>query len=101
MTGDEWLKQKIREGALVSGKPVPADFDKGWGRPPFLGGRMIAHHWTADRTTDLGDGAYGLKSACGVLTVATRQVPLCGPGNLPYCQRCENALMRAMRKGKP
>ena len=96
MTGDEFLKAAIRDGALVSGGPVPADFERGWGHPPFMNG-MKAHHWEADRRFDLGEGAYGLRSACGRSTVATRQVPLMQPGNLPFCQRCENALMRAMR----
>jgi hypothetical protein len=94
MTGDDFLRNAMQAGALVSGRPVPPDFERGWGRPPFLRGKMIAHHWTADRDVDLGPGIYGLRSACGLLTVATPQVPLCGEGNLPFCVRCENRLMK-------
>jgi hypothetical protein len=98
VTGDEWLRQKICEGALVSGKKVPEDFAVGWGTHPFMRG-MKAHHWTANRESEAEDGTYGLTSACGLWTVATRHVPLCGPGNLPFCARCENKLMKAMPKG--
>lgn len=55
---------------------------------------MIAHHWAADRRFDLKDRAYGLVSACGIMTVATRQVPLCGPGNMDFCQRCDTKMLK-------
>lgn len=97
MTGEEWLQQKRREGALVTGGKVGDDFLTGWGHPPFMRG-MKAHHWTADLSSDLGDGAYGLRSACGLLTVATKQVPLMQPGNLPFCTRCEGKLMKAVKQ---
>lgn len=82
------------QGGIVSGGPVPADFVAGWGKHPFTGEK--AHHWTADRTFDLPDGAYGLRSACLLLTVATRQVPLLGAGTYEYCQRCENRKIKEM-----
>lgn len=95
MTGDDFLNNVRRNGGLVAGAKVPADFESGWGHHPFMRG-MKAHHWVADRQADLGPGVYGLRSACGLLTVSTAHVPLCGPGNLPFCTRCENKLMKAM-----
>lgn len=97
MTGDDFLNNVRRNGGLVAGGRVPPDFDRGWGRPPLLGGKLIAHHWVADRDVDLGPGVFGVRSACGLLTVSTPRVPLCGPGNLPFCTRCENKLMKAMK----
>lgn len=84
----------LEAGATISDGPVPTPFERGWGKAAFVGsGRGVAHYWTADRSHDLPDEAYGLRSACGVLTVATERVPLFGPGNYPYCVRCENKLM--------
>lgn len=91
MTGEEWLQQKRREGALITEGQVGAS---GWGKAAFSRGGP-AHHWT--RTTDLGEGSYGYRSACGQLTVSTPRVPLFGAGNYPFCTRCENALMKAMK----
>lgn len=94
MSARDFLAHALRTGALVSGGPVPADFLSGWGHQPFMRG-MKAHHWTANQSGELGDGAYGLRSACGVQTVATKRVPLLEAGNLPFCTRCENRLMKA------
>ncbi len=82
-----------RQGGTVSGRAVPDDFSRGWGKHPFKG--TIAHHWTADRTAALPEGAYGLTSACGMVTVATKSVPLLGAGTFEYCRRCESVLLRA------
>lgn len=89
----DWARRQ--PGALVSGPKVADDFTEGWGHPPFMRG-MKAHYWRVD-LPDLGDGAYGLRSACGVLTVATKHVPLMQPGNLPFCTRCEGKLMKAVK----
>jgi hypothetical protein len=97
MHSDQFLHNARRNGALVSGEPVAPDFDAGWGHPPFSKGKMIAHHWRADRSHNLGEGVFGLRSACGVLTVSTPQVPLMGPGNLPFCARCEAKLTKSMQ----
>lgn len=93
-----FIRAAIEAGATVAGDAVPASFERGWGKAAFVGnGRGVAHYWTADRSHDLSDGAYGLRSACGVFTVATKRVPLFTPGNYPYCARCEASLMKAMK----
>lgn len=84
----------LEHGATITDGPVPPDFERGWGHPPFSKGKMIAHYWQADRSYDLGEGVFGIRSACGVLTVSTPQVPLMRPGNLPFCARCEAKLMK-------
>lgn len=90
-----FLGPAARDGAIISGGPVPADFERGWGKHPFRGEK--AHHWTADRTLiDPGIG-YGLASACGLDTVATPQVPLLGAGTYEYCERCERVLMKVLK----
>lgn len=94
MTGQDFLDKARREGALVSGPPVPGDFKQGWGTHPFMRG-MKAHRWTAG--AKLADGTYGIRSACGRYMVVTTQVPLLQPGNLPFCALCENRLMRLSR----
>lgn len=87
-----------RHGALVTDPPVDARIKPQWGRPPFLGGKMIAHFWTADDTPIPGHpDAYGIRSACGLTTVATKAVPLCGHGNLPFCERCDKKLLGKIR----
>jgi hypothetical protein len=87
-----------RAGALVTDPPVDAKLKPQWGRPPFLQGKMIAHFWTADDTPIPGHpDAYGMRSACGLTTVATRAVPLLGHGNLPFCERCDRKLLGKIR----
>lgn len=92
MTSDAFLDNIRRQGGLVSAGPV----QDGWAHPPLSRGKMIAHHW-AKTTEPNHAGAYGLRSACGLFTVATPRVPLLGAGNLPFCVRCENRLMAARR----
>jgi hypothetical protein len=94
---NEILERLARQGGIVSGGPVDAEFTRGWGKHPFRG--ELAHHWTADRTIAAGhkmttEGAYWLHSACGMTTVATSQVPLLGAGTYEYCKRCERVLMK-------
>lgn len=87
-----------RAGALVTDHPVDARIKPQWGRPPFLNGKMIAHYWTAHDTPIPGHpDAYGIRSACGLTTVATKAVPLCGHGNLPFCERCDRKLLGKIR----
>lgn len=98
MTSDEFLDNARRNGALVSGKKVPSDFEQGWGTHPFMRG-MKAHHWEADRSYKFAadPSAYEVRTACGRLAVVSSRVPLLAAGNLPFCTRCENALMKAMK----
>lgn len=96
MNRQEVLDHIAKHGGMLAGQRYPDDFESGWGKHTFKG--SVAHHWTADRSTNLGDGAYGIDSACGVVTVVTHQVPLFEPGSYALCQRCEKRLMRAWEK---
>ncbi len=87
----------IRAGALVTDGPVDARIKPQWGRPPFLQGKMIAHYWTAEGDVPGHPGAYGIRSACGLVTVATTAVPLLGHGNLEFCSRCDSKLLGKIR----
>lgn len=91
----DFMDHALRSGALVSGGPVPTGAPTAWATQPFMRGRK-AHRWT--HATDLGSGSHGYRSACGLHAVSTPRVPLLAPGNLPFCTRCENALMRAMKR---
>lgn len=86
------MEHIARTGGTVSGGPVDADFYRGWGIHPFKGSK--AHHWVAGRPDWLpAEALYTLQSACGMSTVATRQVQLLRAGSYEYCRRCENKLM--------
>jgi hypothetical protein len=80
---------------------VPRDFTAAWGTAG-LKKITVAHYWTASRPEWMHevspDMLYGLTSACGLRSVGTKQVPLFGAGNLPFCARCENKLMREQRE---
>lgn len=93
---DDFRDQVRRAGGMVTDGPVPDDFSVGWAKHPFKG--QAVHYWTADRRFDLGAGAYGVLSMCGITTVATAAVPLLGAGNYPFCAHCENVLMATMGK---
>lgn len=98
----------LEHGATITDRPIP-NFSEGWAHQPnFKRGRLVAHYWTkhydarieAQMVAEFGEQARGiaeLSSACGLSRHTTSRVPVLGPGNLPYCARCENALMRKMR----
>jgi hypothetical protein len=108
MTGDDFLDRARRAGAIVTDGPVGPDFTKGWGHQiTFRSRGMIAHYWTKEHDPQLeaevvaefgerGRGAAIVVSACGLRKLTTSHVPLMGPGNLPFCARCENRLMKQM-----
>lgn len=94
-----FLESAAREGALVSGGPIPQNFMKGWAHPPMSRGKMIAHHWRRGSAPPI-DGVVMFESACGLSTVSMPAIPLLQAGNLPYCQRCENKLMKQQRAAR-
>lgn len=97
---NEFRDMVRRSGGMVSDGPLPAEFTEAWGKAPMQGG-PVAHYFKADRSFDLGGGAFGVVSACrGLTTVYTSRVPIFGPGNYPFCARCEAVLMRRMRTSK-
>jgi hypothetical protein len=90
----------LEAGATITDGPL-RDFQGGWGHPPLMRSRrMIAHHWQVLPPLPEADGKYtGVRSACGVFHVFSEQVPMLAPGNLPFCVRCENKLMKAQQSG--
>lgn len=73
---------------------MPADFTAGWALHPFKG--RAAHYWRQSPVKrDKENRPYQLvQSECGMRSVTTQQVGLVGPGNYPYCQRCDSKLLR-------
>jgi hypothetical protein len=87
-----FLDAMRRAGGTCSDGPVPAGFDSGWGKHPFVG--KSAHHWTVVAQ----EPEYtGLRSLCSLQTVATSKVPLLGAGNFEHCSRCDAALLLRSR----
>jgi hypothetical protein len=101
----------LEAGATITDGPLPCDFREGWAHQiTFKTHSMIAHYWTKHPDPELeaemvakhgerGRGAAIATSACGLERLTTKSVPLMGPGNLPFCARCEGKLMRGMRPG--
>lgn len=90
-----FMQAAAEAGALVSGGPVRDGFTEGWGKAAFTRGRT-AHYFY--RKSDLGDGAYGYESACGVTTVSTSRVPLFHAGNYPMCSRCDAKILKRIHR---
>lgn len=95
-----FVRAALEHGATITDGPVPRDFTAVWGKHPFKG-KSVAHYWTAERPAWMAevspDMIYAISSACGLSTIGTKQVPLLGAGNLPFCVRCENKLMGRVR----
>ena len=69
---------------LLTGGPIH-DLEEGWAVMPF--GRETAHYW--QKGADLGEGATGYMSLCGVKGVTLPKAPALEPGNFPRCKRCQ------------
>jgi hypothetical protein len=61
---------------VVVGKPV-------WAIHPFIGEK--AHHWNVNSQSET---VFGIRSMCGIESVATSKVPLLNPGDWPKCNLC-------------
>lgn len=95
-TSEEFLDAARREGATVSGGSAPPDFRQGWAhRITFKSRGMIAHYFTREPYTYDAPDVFSAVSACGLVGFHSKRVPLVLPGNMPFCARCENKLMRA------
>lgn len=91
-----FVQAAAEAGALVTGGPVRDGFTEGWGKAAFTRGPGKTHYFY--RKADLGDGAYGYESACGVKTVSTKRVPLFQPGNWPTCARCDSKILKRLHR---
>lgn len=85
-----------RNGGFLSGPPVDDGFLEGWAVHPFTGFAK-GHWWRAKRKDVAAPIVAGLFSACGLWTVATREVPLLQLGNMPPCGNCDRIMLS---KGK-